>query len=106
MCLGDLQMTPEEMNMFDIGELMVKYKGYKSKIDYQYRLSWEQTRWLAFVNLQPHTSKSNALKITDLIKFPWDDNFKQRELTSKDFAEMDFMDRIVKGEGNFKKDIV
>lgn len=99
-------MTPDEMNMFDFRELIIKYKGYKEKIEDQYRLSWTQTRWLAFITLQPHVGKSAALKPTDLIKFPWDENFKQRELTSKDFVEIEFMDKIIRGEGEFKKEVM
>ena len=104
--MGDLQMTPDEMNMFDFRELIIKYNGYKNKIESKFKLSWEQTRWLAFVTLQPHISKNNKLKQTDLIKFPWDDNFKQRELTPLDLKEIDVMDMIVKGEGQFKTDVL
>lgn len=106
MCLGDLQMTPDDMNMFDWRELMIKIDGYYNIVNNQYKLSWEQTRFVAYNSLLPHISKNKNLKPHDIIKFPWDNNFKQRALTDRDYQEMDFMDTLVKGDSLLTKEIV
>ena len=106
MCLGELQMTPDEMNMFDWRELMIKIDGYYNSVNNEYRLSWEQTRFLAYHSLLPYVGKSKILKPTDLIKFPWDQNFKQRTLTDRDYQEMDLMDTLVKGNSMLTKEIL
>jgi hypothetical protein len=106
MCLGELQMTPDEMNMFDWRELMIKIDGYYNSVNNEYRLSWEQTRFIAYNSLLPYVGKSKILKPTDLIKFPWDQNFKQRTLTDRDYQEMDLMDTLVKGNSMLTKEIL
>ena len=99
-------MTPDEMNMFDWRELMIKIDGYYNSVNNEYRLSWEQTRFLAYNSLLPYVGKSKILKPTDLIKFPWDQNFKQRTLTDRDYQEMDLMDTLVKGNSMLTKEIL
>ena len=99
-------MTPDEMNMFDWRELMIKNDGYYNSVNNEYRLSWEQTRFLAYNSLLPYVGKSKILKPTDLIKFPWDQNFKQRTLTDRDYQEMDLMDTLVKGNSMLTKEIL
>ncbi len=106
MCLGELQMTPDEMNMFDWRELMIKIDGYYNSVNNQYRLSWEQTRFIAFNAMLPYVGKHKSLKPNDLIKFPWDHNFKQRVLTERDYQEMDLMDSLVKGNSMLTKEIL
>ena len=99
-------MTPDEMNMFDWRELMIKIDGYYNSVNNEYRLSWEQTRFLAYNSLLPYVGKSKILKPTDLIKFPWDQNFKQRTLTDRDYQEMDLMDTLVNGNSMLTKEIL
>ena len=106
MCLGELQMTPDEMNMFDWRELIIKIDGYYNSVNNEYRLSWEQTRFIAYHSLLPYVSKSKSLKPADLIKFPWDHNFKQRTLTDRDYQEMDLMDTLVNGNSMLTKEIL
>jgi len=40
--------------------------------------SWEQTRWLGSVILQPHAKKNRTIKPSDLMKFPWDEKPKPK----------------------------
>jgi len=89
-------MTPNEMNQFDLRELFIKIKGYFDRQDSEYRRTWEQTRFMAYWSVMPHTGKNAQLKPTDLIKFDWDNKKKKRELTNKDYDMMDFMDNIIK----------
>ena len=99
-------MTPDEMNMFDWRELIIKIDGYYNSVNNEYRLSWEQTRFIAYNSLLPYVGKSKILKPIDLIKFPWDQNFKQRTLTDRDYQEMDLMDTLVKGNSMLTKEIL
>ncbi len=99
-------MTPDEMNMFDWRELIIKIDGYYNSVNNEYRLSWEQTRFIAYNSLLPYVGKNKTLKPTDLIKFPWDQNFKQRPLTDRDYQEMDLMDTLVKGNSMLTKEIL
>lgn len=49
------------------------------------RFEWERVRWLACINLQPHTKKGQNLTPQKLCKFEWEktkteiDTEKQRE---------------------------
>jgi hypothetical protein len=43
----------------------------------QMQLSWEQTRWLGAIILQPHMKKGKSIKPTDLVAFPWEKKQKQ-----------------------------
>jgi hypothetical protein len=55
-------MTPREFSNTS--------RGYSEKLEQQYRAEWERARWIASVNIAPHTKK--RLKPTDLIRFPWE----------------------------------
>jgi hypothetical protein len=44
----------------------------------------------------PHTGKDARIKPTDLIKFDWDNKTKKRDLTTKDYDMMNFMDGVIK----------
>jgi hypothetical protein len=96
LCLGDLQMTPDEMNQFDLRELFIKIKGHFNNLDETYKTSWEQARFVAYYSVMPHTAKNSQLKPTDLIKFDWDKKGKKRDLTFKDYDMMSFMDEMVR----------
>jgi hypothetical protein len=37
-----------------------------------HQMSWEQTRWLGAIILQPHVKKGRNVKPHDLIELPWD----------------------------------
>lgn len=51
----------------------------KSLLNYSYyreQESWEQTRLLAYITAQVNSTKK--LKMTDIIKFQWDENHKNK----------------------------
>jgi hypothetical protein len=54
----------DEMEQYEIAPLI---KGISKKN----KESWEQTRLIAYITAQTQSTKK--LKITDIIKFPWDD---------------------------------
>lgn len=96
MCLGELQMTPDEMNQFDFRELFIKINGHFENLTRDKQMLWEQARFMAYYSLMPHISKHSNLKPTDLIKFEWDKEKKKRDLTVKDYDMMKFMDNVIK----------
>lgn len=67
-----------------------------------YKNSWEQTRWLAFVNLQPHLKKGSRIKKpTDLIKFSWE---HKKKLTQVDFDQIKELEKLMELDGKVIKD--
>lgn len=92
------------MNAFNFTELIIKIESHFSKIEREFRTSWEQTRFIAYNSVLPHvSSKNKSLKPTDLIKFEWDSEKKQRELHEKDFETMELMDQIIQGKYKLKQ---
>jgi hypothetical protein len=47
-----------------------KAKGYSKALERGLQSSWEQTRWLATIVINPHIKKQ--IKPKDLATFPWD----------------------------------
>jgi hypothetical protein len=88
-------MTPDEMNQFDLRELFIKIKGHFDSKETEYRRTWEQTRFAAYWSVMPHTGKDARIKPTDLIRFEWDNVNKKRDLTTKDYDMMKFMDGVI-----------
>lgn len=60
-------------------------KGKNDRFEMLQRFEWERVRWLACINLQPHTKKGQNLTPQKLCKFEWEktkteiDIEKQRE---------------------------
>ena len=73
----------------------------KQKED-DYKNSWEQLRWLAYVNLQPHLSKTSRIKKpTDLIKFSWE---HKKKLKAVDLDQIKELEKLMELEGKVIKD--
>ena len=47
-------------------------KGVNDRLEIEQRFEWERVRWLACVNLQPHTKKGQNLTPDKLMKFDWE----------------------------------
>ena len=50
---------------------------FYSNLKYCDRLSWEQTRVISYILAQTNSKKK--LDITDILHFPWDDNFEEHD---------------------------
>ena len=50
----------------------VQSKGVNDRVEKEQQQEWERVRWLACVNLQPHTKKGQNLTPQKLIKFDWE----------------------------------
>ena len=62
---------------------------YKSE-QQQIQISWEQTRWIAAVLLQPHMKKGKRMKPTDLVKFPWEESKKTKQTKEEIQHKIDY----------------
>ena len=47
-------------------------KGLNDRVEKEQQWEWERVRWLACVNLQPHTKKGQNLTPQKLMKFDWE----------------------------------
>lgn len=80
-------------------ELMLIIEGKAEKQTENEKSAWEQTRWLAYVNLQPHLKKGSNMKPGDLIKFPWEQKPKQNDSD----REKRRQERFAKWDADIKK---
>ena len=55
---------------------------FYDSLKYANRPEWEQTRLLMYILAQVNSKKK--LEITDLMKFPWDDNYEE---SNKEYNE-------------------
>jgi hypothetical protein len=59
-------------------ELLYMAEGQNKRLEDEYKTSWEQTRWLAYLNVQPYLDKNSKVKEpADLLKFPWEKKAKK-----------------------------
>lgn len=68
-------MTPAEFYELTPREFSNKSVGYFERVERDFKTSWEQTRWLAAMVMNPHLKK--ALKPNDLATFPWEKTKKK-----------------------------
>ena len=45
------------------------------------KLCWEQTRFLSYITAQVNSRKK--LKVTDILKFGWDDNYNNNDISTQ-----------------------
>lgn len=57
-----------------------------SMLQYADSASWEQTRWLMYVIAQVNSRKQ--LKVTDILKFSWDDVQKNTRITDDEIQRL------------------
>jgi len=69
-----MAMTWEEFMSYTPRVFANKAKGYTSSLERELQQSWEQTRWLAAITINPHLKKQ--LKPKDLATFPWEKSKK------------------------------
>lgn len=55
-------------------------------LQYADSASWEQTRWLMYVIAQVNSRKQ--LKVTDILKFSWDDVEKNTRITDDEIQRL------------------
>lgn len=68
-------------------QFFLMQKAYHKKVEQKTIESWEQTRWLAAVMMQPHMKKGARIKPTDIAKFPWEKNTNKTKQTRKEVEE-------------------
>jgi hypothetical protein len=70
LALGEMAMTWEEFMNYTPRVFANKVKGHHKAIERELQQSWEQTRWLAAIVINPHLKKQ--IKPKDLATFPWE----------------------------------
>jgi hypothetical protein len=81
-------------------ELILRYDSYRDQKNAAYQHDYDLARWQTFLLLQPHidSKKGNMKTPTDLVKFEWDDNHKNKEkieLTAEQKTLIDSMDKAM-----------
>jgi hypothetical protein len=84
-------------------EFFLMQKAYFKKEQTKTQESWEQTRWLATLFLQPHMKKGKKLKPTDLAKFPWEEKKKTKQTKKEIQHEIDYTLELYKKINDGKK---
>ena len=75
LALGEMSMTWDEFMSYTPRVFGNKVKGFYRNLERGQQQSWEQTRWLATVVINPHLKKH--IKPKDLATFPWDTQTKK-----------------------------
>ena len=71
-------------------------EGRNKRLEDQYKTSWEQTRWLAYLNIQPYLDKHSKIKSpTDVLKFPWE----VKERKAVDWEKIKELEKLFEFEG-------
>ena len=70
LALGEMAMTWDEFMNYTPRVFANKVKGHHKAIERELQQSWEQTRWLAAIVINPHLKKQ--IKPKDLATFPWE----------------------------------
>jgi hypothetical protein len=81
---------------FTFQELLYMAEGQNKRLEDEYKTSWEQTRWLAYLNVQPYLDKNSKVKEpADLLKFPWEKKAKKEV----DWEKIKKLDKLFEFEG-------
>lgn len=71
-------------------------EGKNKRLEDQYKTSWEQTRWLAYLNVQPYLDKHSKVKSPeDILKFPWE----KKERKAVDWEKIKELEKLFEFEG-------
>ena len=71
-------------------------EGKNKRLEDQYKTSWEQTRWLAYLNVQPYLDKNSKVKSPeDILKFPWE----KKERKAVDWEKIKELEKLFEFEG-------
>ena len=65
-------MLPKDFWTLTFHEFLCTQKGINDRFELEQRQEWERIRWLACVNLQPHTKKGQNLTPQKLVRFDWE----------------------------------
>jgi len=89
---GEMGRSILEYNELTLKEYFIIVKAYRKKEYERYKEEWERIRWSAW--RQPWQLKKNhQLKLTDLIKFPWEE--KETEVITQEKVDA-MLERINK----------
>ena len=71
-------------------------EGKNKRLEDSYKTSWEQTRWLAYLNVQLYLDKHSKVKgPQDILKFPWE----VKERKEVDWEKIKELEKLFEFEG-------
>jgi hypothetical protein len=76
--LGQLRLGPSVFYDMTFEEFCAAAQGMHKQEEFRQQQDWERTRWLAAVNLSPHSKAGHKIKPTDLCIFPWEKKKKKK----------------------------
>ena len=87
---GVLRIEPDKFWKLTWAEYDIMCEGYAKKQQQQYRETWEATRWMTFhlLNIQIAKRKDKLKRLTDLVRFPWDEKRDYEPSTRERFDEL------------------
>ena len=87
-CVGMSLEDFERCTPYEFNEVMLQWRENQERI---VRTTWDQTRFLATVMLQPYSKKT--LKATDIVLFPWEE---KKEEVPKGTSSRERMEEVRK----------
>lgn len=98
--LGEMGLTLEELYSMTPRQFQNKREGFRRAFEQKAQLEWERVRWLAHVNVSPHTKQHLAPK--DLVVFPWEAKNKRSNKVYKAATFAEVQEAIKKVFGDVK----
>jgi len=70
--LGGMRLTPAVFWRLSMREWLLLQRGFFDKMEQEYKMNWEQTRWQTYILALPNARKGTLNRPEDLIRFTWD----------------------------------
>ena len=85
--LGAMGLTPAVFWRLSMREWLLLQRGFFDKVEQEYKMSWEQTRWQTYILAIPNAKKNTLNAPTDLIRFAWDAPKENPQMSEAELAE-------------------
>jgi len=84
-------LTPAVFWRLTLREWLLMQRGFFERVEREYQVGWDRTRWQTYVLALPNAKKGALHKPADLIKFPWD---RQEDPTMTQDEMKEFLNSI------------
>jgi len=76
--VGQMGMRLDDFLEFTPFEFQLVYSKWMERENANYRTTWEQSRFIAFITAKTQDTKNKLHKPEDLVKFGWEDDKPKR----------------------------